>query len=356
MPNIRILIVEDSSPIRQAISSLLTEEPDMQVVGIAPNGRVGVEKVEQVRPDVVLLDIEMPEMDGMTALKLIRKNHPRLPIIMFSALTTKGATQTLEALALGADDYVAKPTMQASMDQALENCKQELVPKIRALHERSGQEKVTVARVAAPARGIVSSHADVVVLSASTGGPTALAELLPKFPASCPVPIVVVQSMLPLLITSFVERLQKSCQMKVMETGAAQRLHPGIYVAAGGKHTVVERAGSYVQIQAKDGVPENAHLPSSDVLLRSVTGAYGGNCLVGILTGMGVDGVKGCERVRACGGEVLVQDQESSKVWGTATAVLEARLGHGVYPLHGLYDQIYKRVMASKSMPALAAS
>ncbi|MBZ5526581.1 MAG: chemotaxis-specific protein-glutamate methyltransferase CheB [Acidobacteriia bacterium] len=356
MPNIRILIVDDSSPIRQTISSLLTEEDDMQVVGIAPNGRMGVEKVTQVRPDVVLLDIEMPEMDGMTALKLIRKDHANLPIIMFSALTKKGATQTLEALALGADDYVAKPSMQANLDEALENCKNELVPKIRALCGRAAADKTLAARVqpANPAR--LSSHADVVVLTASTGGPNALAELLPRFPANCPVPIIVVQSMLPLLVKSFVEKLQGQCRMKVLESGAAQPLLPGIYVATGQKHTVVERVGNEIHIVAKESVADNQHVPSTDILLQSLTNAYGGNCLVGVLTGMGNNGVKGCELVRSLGGEILVQDQASSKVWGTASAVLEAGVAHGVLPLNGFYDHIRRRILASKSSPVLAAS
>jgi two-component system chemotaxis response regulator CheB len=356
MPNIRILIVDDSSPIRQAISSLLTEEHDMQVVGIAPNGRMGVEKVSQVRPDVVLLDIEMPEMDGMTALKLIRKDHANLPIIMFSALTKKGATQTLEALALGADDYVAKPSMQANLNAAMENCKNELVPKIRALCGRATADKEVAARVQPANPGKVSSRAEVVVLTASTGGPNALAELLPRFPANCPVPIIVVQSMLPLLVKSFVEKLQSQCRMKVLETGAAQPMIPGIYVATGQKHTVVEQVGGEIHILAKEGEPDHSHLPSVDILLRSLASVYGSHCLVGVMTGMGNNGVRGCENVRSLGGEILVQDQASSKVWGTASAVLEAGLAHGVLPLNSFYDHICKRILASKSIPVLAAS
>ncbi|MBZ5541934.1 MAG: chemotaxis-specific protein-glutamate methyltransferase CheB [Acidobacteriia bacterium] len=354
MANIRILIVDDSSPIRSSISSLLGEEPDLQVVGIARNGRIGVEKVMQVRADIVLLDIEMPEMDGMTALKIIRKDHPDLPIIMFSALTKRGASQTLEALALGADDYVAKPSMEKNLDQALENCKRELVPKIRALCGRATPDKRATVRVPAPNPGKVSGRTDIVVLTASTGGPSALEELLPRFPANCPVPFVIVQSMLPLLIKSFVERLQSQCRMNVMETGDARPLIPGIYIATGGKHTVVERVADQIQIRATEGASENSFLPSADVLLRSVTGVYGGNCTVGILTGMGDNGLKGCEHVYGCGGEILVQDQESSKVWGMPAAVLEAGLAHGVFPLNAFYEQIHRRIQASKSIPVMA--
>jgi two-component system chemotaxis response regulator CheB len=355
MPNIRVLVVDDSSPMRQAISSLLGEEPDLQVVGMAPNGRVGVDKIAQVHPDVVLLDVEMPVMDGMTALKLMRKDHASLPIIMFSAVTQKGAAQTLEALALGADDYVPKPSMQASLDQAMESCKNELVPKIRALCGRTAKAKAAAAHVLSPAPGKALSRADVVALVCSTGGPKALEELLPRFPASCPVPIVIVLTMLPIFITTLVENLRSRCRMKVMETGEAQPLTAGIYFATGGKHTLVERAGGQIQIRATEGAPVNFNRPSADILLQSLTGIYGGNCLVGILTGMGSNGLKGCADVRACGGEILVQDQESSTVGGTAAAVLEAGLAHGVFPLQEFYEQICRRIPAGKSSSGTAA-
>jgi two-component system chemotaxis response regulator CheB len=355
MPNIRVLVVDDSSPMRQAISSLLGEEPDLQVVGMAPNGRVGVDKIAQVHPDIVLLDVEMPVMDGMTALKLMRKDHANLPIIMFSAVTQKGAAQTLEALAAGADDYVPKPSMKASLEQAMESCKNELVPKIRALCERTAKAKAAAAHVLSPAPGKALSRADVVALVCSTGGPKALEELLPKFPASCPVPIVIVLNMLPIFITTLVENLRGLCRMKVMETGEARPLTAGIYLATGGKHTLVERASGQIQIRATEGAPVNFNRPSADILLQSLTGVYGGNCLVGILTGMGNNGLKGCADVRACGGEILVQDQESSTVGGTAAAVLEAGLAHGVFPLHEFYEQICRRIPAVKSSSGTAA-
>ena len=355
MPNTRILIVDDSSPIRQAVASLLGEEADLQVVGIAPNGRIGVEKATQVKPDVVLLDIEMPEMDGMEALKLIRKQHPKLPVIMFSALTKKGASQTLDALALGADDYVAKPSMAANLEQALENCKGELVEKIRALCSGRNIEKKVSAPVAVLPAVQLTGRVEVVVIAASTGGPNALSELLPKFPAKCPVPIVVVQSMLPMLIKSFAERLQTECKMKVVETGEPQPLKAGhIYIATGGKHTVVTRNGALVEILTNDEPPDNSFRPSVDLLLRSVAGVFGGRSLVAVLTGMGNNGLKGCLLVRNCGAEILVQDRESSKLWGMPAAVVEAGIAHGVYPLNQMQDQMCKRILASKSTPVLA--
>jgi two-component system, chemotaxis family, protein-glutamate methylesterase/glutaminase len=355
MPNIRVLVVDDSSPMRLAISSLLGEEPDLQVVGMAPNGRVGVDKIAQVHPDVVLLDVEMPVMDGMTALKLMRKDYASLPIIMFSAVTQKGAAQTLEALALGADDYVPKPSMQANLDQAMESCKNELVPKIRALCERTAMAKAAAAHVLSPAPRKALSRADVVALVCSTGGPKALEELLPRFPANCPVPIVIVLTMLPIFITTLVENLRSQCRMKVMETGDAQPLTAGIYFAVGGKHTFVERAGGQIQIRAAAGAPVNFNRPSADVLLQSLADVYGGNCLVGILTGMGNNGLKGCADVYARGGEILVQDQASSTVGAAAAAVLEAGLAHGVFPLNEFYEQICRRIPASESSFAKAA-
>jgi two-component system chemotaxis response regulator CheB len=355
MPNIRVLVVDDSSPMRLAISSLLGEEPDLQVVGMAPNGRVGVDKIAQVHPDVVLLDVEMPVMDGMTALKLMRQDYPSLPIIMFSAVTQKGAAQTLEALNLGADDYVPKPSMQSNLDEAMESCKSELVPKIRALWERTTLAAAAAARVLPPAPRKALCRADVVALICSTGGPKALEELLPRFPASCPVPIVIVLTMLPIFITTLVENMRRQCAMKVVETGDAHPLTAGIYFAAGGKHTFVERAAGQIQIRAAAGAPVNFNRPSADVLLQSLANVYGGNCLVGILTGMGNNGLKGCADVYARGGEILVQDQESSTVGASATAVLEAGLAHGVFPLHEFYEQICRRVPACESSFAKAA-
>jgi two-component system, chemotaxis family, protein-glutamate methylesterase/glutaminase len=357
MPNIRVLVVDDSAPMRLAISSLLSEEPDLQVVGMAPNGRVGVDKIAQVHPDVVLLDVEMPVMDGMTALKLMRKDYPSLPIIMFSAVTQKGAVQTLEALALGAGDYVPKPSMQANLDQAMESCKSELVPKIRALCERTARAntKTAAAHVLSPAPRKGFGRAEVVALVCSTGGPKALEELLPKFPASCPVPIVIVLTMLPIFITTLVENLRRQCAMKVMETGDAHPLTAGIYFAAGGKHTFVERAGGQVQIRAAEGAPVNFNRPSADILLQSLADVYGGNCMVGILTGSGNNGLKGCADVYARGGEILVQDQASSTVGAAAAAVLEAGLAHSVFPLNEFYDQICKRILATKSSSANGA-
>lgn len=326
---ISVLVADDSALVRRLVSGVLNDAPGIRVVGTAHNGARALERVAELEPDVVTLDIEMPVMDGLAAMRELRRRYPRLPVIMVSTLTHKGAAATLDALAAGASDYVTKPTNSLSLAESLDSLRDQLVPRIRALATRPVRRPKTADTAAEPhpRRARSARPTQVVTIGSSTGGPDALARVLGSLTERPPVPIVAVQHMPPVFTAMLAQRLDRLGPASVVEAEDGQPLIPGtVYIAPGGRHLEIQRRGSRSVTVLHDREPENYSRPSVDVLFRSVAAAYPGSAVGVVLTGMGHDGRAGCERLNATGSLVVAQDHDSSVVWGMPGAVVEAGL------------------------------
>jgi two-component system, chemotaxis family, protein-glutamate methylesterase/glutaminase len=355
MDHIRVLIVDDSVVIRRVLSDALTSDPSIEIAGIAADGRIALSKLPQLNPDLVTLDVEMPNLSGLETLVEIRKRYPKLPVIMFSTLTERGASTTLDALALGASDYVTKPTRTGSLEVTQLRIRQELIPKVKALCARrlnSASESPAAPRVPlAVPRGSDSAPIEILAIGTSTGGPNALAQLLPAFAEKPSVPIVIVQHMPPLFTRLLAERLNKQSGFTVREGAAGQVLEPGeAWIAPGDHHMVVERCGASVRLALNQDAPENSCRPAVDVLFRSVAKTFGANALAVVLTGMGSDGLRGSQEVREQGGHVLVQDEASSVVWGMPGQVATAGYADAIFPLADMAWEIERRVTSNRGV------
>jgi two-component system chemotaxis response regulator CheB len=343
---IRVLIVDDSLVIRHLLRQALQEDPAIEVVGCEANGVAALARIPDVKPDVVTLDIEMPEMDGIETLRRIRKLHPRLRTIMFSTLTTRGAASTFEALSLGADDYVAKAANGGSLDKSLGTLRSELIPKIKqffVLAEPPKQAALSHATgVSRPATHRIS-RLRVVAIGVSTGGPSALAELIPRLPARFPLPVLVVQHMPPMFTRLLAERLQADSPLRVTEAAGGVEIRPGmVLIAPGDHHLRVRRANGTVVTSLDQEPHENSCRPAVDVLFRSLAEVYHGDVLSVILTGMGHDGLRGIGLLKAAGAVTLAQDEASSVVWGMPGSVVEAGLADRVLPLDRIAPEIVR--------------
>jgi two-component system chemotaxis response regulator CheB len=352
MERIRVLVVDDSFVVRRIVTEELAAQADLEVAGTAVNGRDALAKAAELRPDLVILDIEMPEMDGLTALAHFRERYPQTPVIMFSSLTEAGAAATLEALSRGASDFFAKPRGAGGIEASRLVIRNELLAAIRALCPRKGARVSPPPTIppstitpAASRPTTALSRIELVAIGASTGGPNALAELFAAFPADLPVPIVVVQHMPPMFTQMLAERLTRNSPIPTVEAKTGMELTPGkAWIAPGDYHVVVAREGGRVQTRVHQEPPENACRPAVDPLLRSAASVYGAACLAVILTGMGQDGLLGCEAIRAAGGQVLAQDEASSVVWGMPGHVARAGLADKVLPLPLIAGEVVRRV------------
>ncbi len=345
MPKTRVLVVDDSVVIRRLIADALSAEPSCELVGSAANGKIALAKILQVNPDIVTMDIEMPEMDGLTTLAEIRKTHPKLPVIMFSTLTERAAAATLKALTLGATDYVTKPS-GGSLEASLQQVREQLLPKLRAFGvPGAAGPRPPAPMVARPApRSAPLGRIDVVAIGCSTGGPNALTAVFEKIPAPLAVPVVIVQHMPPVFTRLLAERLRAQSGLSVHEAKGGETLAPGgIWVAPGDHHMIVRREGTEFRLALHQGPQENSCRPAADVLFRSVVDAYGGNVLGVVMTGMGYDGLRGCEHVREAGGQIVVQDEATSVVWGMPGAVATAGLADAIVPLNQIAVEICRR-------------
>ena len=364
MSKIRVLIVDDSVVIRRLLTDELSKDPDIEVVGSAATGKIALSKVVQTPPDVVTMDIEMPEMDGLTAVTEIRKTHPNLPIIMFSTLSQRAAKETLEALSRGANDYVTKPANVGSAALAMQRVREELIPKIKTL---ARPKAAILQKTTSPLPQSTASagsrfgrpknpfQVEIVAIGVSTGGPNALAEVMPYIPKDCPVPIVIVQHMPPVFTKCLAERLMAKAQIPIHEGQPGDVVVPGqAWIAPGDFHMLVERQGTKVVLATNQDPPENSCRPAVDVMFRSVAKVYGNAVLAVVLTGMGQDGMRGAEVIREAGGQVLVQDEASSVVWGMPGAVAQAGLAHSIIPLSQVSSEIMRKVRASQAQSVTA--
>ena len=394
---IRILIVDDSAVMRSLLRSVILSDKRLEVVGTATDGAAGLQAMDSLCPDLILLNVEMPVLDGLSTLKEMKLKGTRIPVIMCSALTQHGARVTIEALANGAADYVAKPSGQGSREAAALSLAQELIPKILALTAGTalvadqvnlpGATPVPVSAAKAAPRSsrskslviasssVVSANVPqqspavgfspaVVLIGLSTGGPAALDVLLPELPARFPLPILIVQHMPELFTKLLAERLSGRCPMRVCEATSGEPIRPGtIYIARGDWHMEIIAAEGKVGRQTgrigASGVaalapvlrltqeaPENHCRPAADVLFRSGVAIYGSRVLGVVLTGMGYDGLAGCRLIREHGGVVLAQDQATSAVWGMPGAVAQSGLANRVLPLNAIAPEILRLVGA----------
>lgn len=336
------------------VTDVLVADPWIEVVGEAANGRIALQKIAQLNPDLVTLDVEMPEMNGLQTLKEIRKAHPRLPVIMFSAVTERGASDTLEALHYGASDYVTKPTSAAGREGAQQRIREDLLPKIKSLCRLSGSSPLAGVRPAAGSKAAPRPFtlrplgpmiaADVVAISLSTGGPAALAAILSQLPFDFRAPVLVVPHMPQMFTKFFAERLATQTPLAVVEAADGQVVQPGVvYVAPGDFHLTVRKSGGPAVLALDQDPPQHSHRPAADVLFRSVAEAYGSRALALVLTGMGQDGLRGCEEITAAGGRVIAQDEATSVVWEMPGLVARAGLAEAVLPLGELANELMRR-------------
>jgi two-component system, chemotaxis family, protein-glutamate methylesterase/glutaminase len=349
---IRVMVVDDSVVIRRLVTQALEQDAIIEVVGTASNGAIGLLRIPQFSPDVITLDIEMPDMNGLEMLRRIRREYPQLRVIMFSTLTKRGAAVTLEALTLGADDYVTKVSNEGSLDRSTAHLREEMIPKIKQFFRVVGQS--AAAATPAPAHGSAVPAAGskpvaqspklqpkVVVIGVSTGGPTALGAMLPSFPPSFPLPILLVQHMPPLFTRLLAERLNATCQLVVEEASEGDAVEPGkILIAPGDFHMKVASRGGVIRVCLDQSPQQNSCRPAVDALFASAAELYGGAVLAVVLTGMGQDGLQGVKLLKARGARVLVQDEPSSVVWGMPGAVVKGGLADRVLALDEVVPEI----------------
>jgi two-component system chemotaxis response regulator CheB len=377
---VRVLIVDDSAVMRKIIASALQKEPSIEIAGFAANGLQAIEAIKTCNPDVVTLDIEMPEMDGLTALREIRKENKYLPIIMFSSLTHKGAQAAVMALTAGASDYVGKPAnATGGIDDAFKVLETELIPKIIGLAKRIKSRRAkegaeaqatksipvaTPKTVIAPIKttsslaskiskvtsGVLAKPAEAVCIGVSTGGPEALMQVFGAFNAPLSVPIFIVQHMPADFTALLASRLSATGVMTVKEAEEGEIAEPGmVYIAPGGFHMTLSRPGTKTIIHLNTEPPENSCRPAVDVLFRTAADVYGSSLLTVMLTGMGYDGLKGSQVVKDKGGQVIAQDEATSVIWGMPGAVVQAGLADAVLPLDKITDEI---VFRTRKVPA----
>jgi two-component system, chemotaxis family, protein-glutamate methylesterase/glutaminase len=363
---LRVLIVDDTVVYRRILSEVVEALGEAVVVGTAPHGRLALARLEQTAADLVLLDVEMPEMDGFETLKEIRRRHPETQVVMVSGANLSAADNTMRCLEQGALDFLHKPE-GADAEAGRQELKDKLRPLLRLVQTRINLHRGTAARTSVPA-GAPPGHAipphpsaqavppapragrmapvperiDVVGIGVSTGGPNALAELIPHLPADFPVPVLLVQHMPPLFTASLAEHLDQKSQVAVREARDGEPVLPGhVYIAPGGRHMVVRRLpdGGLI-IGLNDNPLENSCRPSVDVLFRSLAAQFDGNLLAVVMTGMGSDGCEGVRAMKRRGCQVLTQSEASCIVYGMPLAVDEADLSDEQVPLDRLADRI----------------
>lgn len=335
---IKVLVVDDSTVMRKLISDILKNDPQIEVIDTAKTGKEAIEKAKNLKPDVITLDIEMPEMDGITALKILRKEVPQTKVIMFSSLTQEGAKATIESLALGAYDFVPKPSTKSFLE-SVKKIEQDLIPKIKSVVPLKKIKLIYKPIQITPKikKGIYK----VCGIGVSTGGPQTLLKILPKLPPNFPAPILIVQHMPPLFTKQLAERLNSLSRLRVKEAEEGEFVKDGVvYIAPGDYHMKIKKENSLIKIKLHQGPPRNFCRPSVDELFESLAEVYNGKTLALILTGMGNDGKEGAKKIKEKGGVVLAQDAESSVVFGMPKAVIEEGLADEVINLSRISERL----------------
>ncbi len=342
MFKISVLVVDDSIVMRRIISDLLSKDEGIEVVGTARNGAEAIEKVRQLDPDVVTMDIEMPVMDGLTALQHIMAESPR-PVVMLSSMDKRQADITLKSLDLGAVDFISKTSGSLSLD--LERNSEDIVAKIKAAARAKILPRNAPASLVQPAQMLTLRGDWIVVIGASTGGPKALPEVLSRLPANLPAAVLIVQHMPEGFTRSFAERLNWVSPLEVKEAEEGEEIHQGkVYLAQGNRHLLLDGR----RLHLDDGPKVNYVRPAIDVLMRSVAPIYGPRTIGVVLTGMGADGAEGMRSIKQNGGKTVVQDEGTCVVYGMPKAVVEAHAADRVVPLEDIAQAI--TIMISTGM------
>jgi len=342
---IRVLVVDDSAFIRHALVMMLESDPHIKVVGSAKDGREAVEKAAALKPDVITMDVEMPGMDGIAALKQIMAARP-VPVIMLSSLTLDGARVTFDALDLGAVDFIPKNLSDIAVD--IIGIKKVLIEKVKAVANQEGASmqpnrppSPASLRVAIPPRITAARKVSIVAIGTSTGGPKALQDILPRLPANFPVPIVIAQHMPANFTKPFAERLDQLSQLAVKEAEDGEPIKSGIaYVAPGRGHMQLVRGRTGESLIRVSVNEDFIYRPSVDFLMMSVAELYSARALGVILTGMGNDGLKGLSAMKKCGSRILAQNEASCVVYGMPKAVVEAGIADKVVGIDAMADEI----------------
>ncbi len=363
---IRVMIVDDSVVIRRAVTDALSKDQEVCVVGSAQNGKIALEKIPSLNPEVLILDIEMPLLDGFGVLRALRLDLKKIHVIMFSTLTQRGEEKTMKALTLGAHDYVPKPTTTKGIGyhEVTKLIGDELIPKIKQFRPAAPVAPSRPARSAAPGsrpsvapsrparpaapgssslsqKKALAGILNVVAIGISTGGPNALISCLPKLKKGFPVPILIVQHMPPRFTKLLADRLNVISEITVKEGEEGEVVVPGVaYIAPGDYHMVVRKQGDARVLVLNQRPRENSCRPSADVLFRSVKEVYGRHALGVIMTGMGQDGLEGLRVMSGNGSPVVAQDEESSVVWGMPGAVVNEGLADKVVSLDQIAETI----------------
>ena len=351
---IRVLVVDDSALMRQFISDILRTDPRIEVAGTARDGRDALAQIKAVKPDIVTMDVEMPNMDGLKALEEIMKTNP-MPVIMLSTMTQDGADTTLKALALGCVDFIGKPSGSISLN--IKDIGREIIDKVIAASTAKVRTKAgvfgTPARTAAPAQEfrrmtppmMGTGRYDIVAIASSTGGPMALSDLLPKLPKKFPVPIVITQHMPKEFTGSFAKRLNEASQIEVVEGFEGLTLKPGrAVIAPGGSHLIVRRRQGTAVCGLSDAPPVLSVKPAANIMFLSVADEYGGNVLCIILTGMGRDGTDGAIALKRRGAYVIAESQKTCVVYGMPKAAADAGIVDEILPLNEIPDAMVRIV------------
>lgn len=359
---IKVLVVDDTVVYRKIVSDILAEIPSIEVVGTANNGKIAISRIQTLKPDLLILDVEMPEVDGVGVLEYIKENKLSTKAVMLSSFTQDGSRETIKALELGAFDFIPKPETD-SMQQSQQEVKSSLVGVIKSFTRQAelsnilkGQSTDTPAKPHVPTRtsqstGKYSGRSDIIAIGISTGGPNALQAVLPKLPADLGVPILIVQHMPPMFTKSLADSLNRKCSLEVAEASDGQTIEPNVVlIAPGGKQMkITDGSNGKKIVRITDDPPENGCKPAVDYLFRSVSQHYGANATSLIMTGMGNDGKVGMKLMKRAGAATIAQDQQSCVVYGMPKEVIEAGIVDVVAPLASIANEICKTVRGSKA-------
>ena len=376
---IRVMICDDSAVMRRLIATVLKTDPEIKVVAEAKHGQDALDRLYDVRPDVLVMDVEMPVMDGIDTVREIRRRTAKLPIIMFSSLTSRGAEATLDAINAGANDFATKPAGAGHINQAMAHVKADLLPKIRQwagravypqaspMSGRSGQQTgrklpnvpppstptpapsaarrplLAETAITSAASSQPSGPVSVIAIGVSTGGPEALSTIVNDLPKDLPVPILIAQHMPPVFTGLLADRLAAQNGHRVREATDGESVTAGdILVAPGDYHMTVVRDKLTVRVKLNQDPPENSCRPAVDPLFRSVAACYGARALGVVLTGMGKDGEQGAVALRQMGGRVVAQDEATSVVWGMPGAIARSGLADRILPLQSIANEMMR--------------
>ncbi len=364
---LKVLVVDDTVVYRKIVSDVLSEVPNVEVVGTAYNGKSALSRIASLNPDLITLDIEMPEMDGLETLERMQTEAPHVGAIMLSSLTQKGGEMTMKALDLGAFDFIPKP-QAGSMEENQNAVRDALIPMLKAFarHKEiktilksngglkllkkpaSRSKSVSKAETRMEIRGHVKREkSDIIVIGISTGGPNALAQMMPKLPADLDVPILIVQHMPPVFTQSLANNLNAKCQIPVKEAVDGEPLQPNVaLIAPGGRHmkVVAGADGKTRIVRVTDDPPENSCKPSVDYLFRSIAHHYVGRATGVIMTGMGSDGTLGLKLMKRNGATVIAQNEETCVVYGMPKTPVDQGLADAIAPLDRIAEEICRTV------------